>query len=110
MKHLKVPKFEPVDEAERTLLAIEDLSHGIAHDEEYANAPEKCDLCGVSLEDRRFMVDGNTEPGGCLWACMCAKCALRKGEGIGWGKGQLYTQLEPGRWLMTAGFPPGEGE
>jgi putative AlgH/UPF0301 family transcriptional regulator len=37
---------------------------------------------------------------------MCAECFLKMGEGIGWGKGQLYTQLEKGDWLMTAGCRP----
>jgi hypothetical protein len=30
----------------------------------------------------------------------------REGEGIDYGKGQLYTQMDNDEWLMTGGFPP----
>lgn len=102
------PQCEPQNPAEAKLLPLEQLQEGLAQDEIYFNAPEQCDVCKTTLTDKRFMVDGNFKPGGCLWGCMCAKCFLKVGEGIGWGKGQLYTKLENGEWLMTAGFRPAD--
>ncbi|MCX6913947.1 MAG: hypothetical protein NT167_12995 [Verrucomicrobia bacterium] len=42
------------------------------------------------------------------FACMCAECFLENGEGIGWGKGQIYQKQPGGEWLTVAGFPPKE--
>jgi hypothetical protein len=36
---------------------------------------------------------------------MCPKCHQSGGSGFGDGKGQLYTKMEKGKWLMTYGFP-----
>ncbi len=102
------PKCEPCNAAERRLQPFEDLAKGLAHGEIYAGSPDACDICNTPLAGHRFMIDGNTQPGGCMWACMCARCFQKTGEGIGWGQGQLYTQLENGDWLMTAGFRPEE--
>ncbi len=102
----EIPKRAPYTLAERKLQPFENLATGLAHGERYAGSPAACDVCKTQLAHRRFMIDGNTQPGGCMWACMCAECFLKIGEGIGWGKGQLYTQLENGDWLMTAGFRP----
>jgi len=100
------PKCEPRNDAEIKLMRFENLAVGLQHDDIYFNAPEVCDICKKPLADKRFMIDGNFKPGGCLWGCMCARCFLEVGEGIGWGRGQLYTHLENGEWLMTAGFCP----
>jgi len=102
------PQCEPQNPAETKLLPLEQFQEGLAQNEIYFNAPEQCDVCKTTLTGKRFMVDGNFEPGGCLWGCMCAKCFLKVGEGIGWGKGQLYTKLKNGEWLMTAGFRPAD--
>ena len=99
-------KCDPTDDAERRLLKCEKWAEGVEREETYARASEDCDICGIPLAGKRFMVDGNTQLGGCMWACMCASCFFKTGEAIGWGKGQLYTQMENGKWLMTGGFPP----
>lgn len=100
------PKYEATDEAEVQVSAHEDLRKGLQHKETYACPPTHCDFCKTPFLGKRFMIDGNTQRGGVMWACMCASCFLRHGEGLGWGKGQLYTQLDNGKWLMTAGFSP----
>ena len=102
------PRFEATDDAERKVMECEDLDEGVKRDDSYANPSDVCDICYVPLSDKRFMIDGNIQPGGCMWACMCASCFLKKGEGIRYGAGQLYTQMESGEWLMTSGFGPEE--
>jgi hypothetical protein len=42
------------------------------------------------------------------WSHLCAKCFIRMGEGVGWGKGQLYARQPNKDWRMVAGFPPKE--
>lgn len=69
--------------------------------------PEQCDLCSRSLENERFFVDGARRDS-LQWANMCTECFSQQGQGIAWGKGQLYMRQEDDRWLMTAGFPPEE--
>jgi hypothetical protein len=102
------PKYEPVDESERRLQAHENLVEGVRRNDTYAGASEECDICDKPFSSRRFMVDGNRRGRGIEWACMCSACFLREGEGIGYGKGQLYTHMDNDEWLMTGGFPPQE--
>jgi hypothetical protein len=64
-----------------------------------------CDVCHGS--PGRFAVDGRLR-GTLMFAWLCARCFLARGEGIGWGIGQLYQRLTDGRWLMAGGFPPDE--
>jgi hypothetical protein len=102
------PKYEPVDESERRLQVHENLAEGVRRNDTYAGASEECDICGKPFSSRRFMVDGNRRGRGIEWACMCSDCFWREGEGIGYGKGQLYTRMDNDKWLMTGGFPPQE--
>ena len=102
------PKLEPVDPSEKRLQVHENLDEGLRRNDTYAGASESCDICGKSFGARRFMVDGNRRGRGIEWACMCSICFLREGDGIEWGKGQLYTQMDAGEWLLTGGFPPEE--
>lgn len=67
----------------------------------YTNPPEACDICGEPLKNRRFMIDGKVR-GHSVWACMCSDCFLEMGEGIAWGKGQLYQQDTHG-WRLVGG-------
>jgi hypothetical protein len=39
---------------------------------------------------------------------MCASCHNKVGVGFGEGKGQLYTHLTNGQWIMTFGFSENE--
>jgi hypothetical protein len=52
------------------------------------------------------MIDGGVRPSG-VWACMCADCFAVRGQGLGWGRGQLYLRWED-KWLLVAGFLPEE--
>lgn len=80
------------------------------------DAPDHCDLCGRSLADQRFLVDGEASgtpltqvPGGRLmgqWSYMCPACFKVRGIGIEWGTGQLYQRRLGGLWVMVGGFPP----
>lgn len=80
--------------------------------------PENCDLCGASLLQEEFLVDGEAKgteqisvpSGGSMgqWAYMCATCFANRGVAIVWGHGQLYQRQENGSWLLVAGFPPEE--
>jgi hypothetical protein len=80
------------------------------------DAPDRCNLCGRSLADQRFLVDGEASgtpltrvPGGRLmgqWSYMCAACFRVRGIGIRWGTGQLYERQLDGLWVMVGGFPP----
>ena len=74
-----------------------------------------CNLCGKSLINQRFVIDGEVRetsqvklPDGVgvgQWAYMCCSCFEKRGAGIRWGKGQLYEQISKGEWLRVAGGP-----
>ena len=74
-----------------------------------------CNLCGKSLKKERFVIDGEVKgtpqiklpvgSGVGQWAYMCSSCFSNRGFGIRFGRGQLYEQIAPGRWLQVAGFP-----
>lgn len=68
-------------------------------------APEACDMCGHSLVQARFFVDGRLPRSG-EWAYLCTKCAHHLGVQIGWGKGQLFARKAS--WLLVGGFAPPE--
>jgi hypothetical protein len=70
----------------------------------FSPPPEVCDLCRRSLAKEKYMIDGGVK-GFRYWACMCSACFASKGNGIGWGVGQLYLQDEKG-WLEVSGFNP----
>jgi hypothetical protein len=106
-----LPKMEPVDASEKQLLPLERLSgKPLGGKLAWQGSEIKvCDLCGCDMRVRRFMIDGRLNGPGGGAANMCSKCYWAHGVGIKWGTGQLYTQMEDGTWLMTAGFPPGHG-
>ncbi len=73
-----------------------------------------CNLCGKSLHKERFVIDGEVKGTPQIkisevisvgqWAYMCSSCFSELGFGISFGRGQLYEQLAPGKWLQVAGF------
>jgi hypothetical protein len=63
--------------------------------------PSSCDLCGCGLTERQTFVDGVTADG--RWAIMCPKCFIEEGLAIGPLTGQLYLQVEAGKWRMVVG-------
>jgi Endonuclease NucS len=71
----------------------------------HIDAPESCDICGVSLADEVFFSDGRIKGVG-HWANMCADCTVYHGAGIGWGSGQLYKNNGSNEWLLVAGASP----
>lgn len=94
--------YEPLDDYERELIALEKISQKemillIDH-------PRACDLCGSPFENRRFIIDACLDPKKNPWGFVCADCFFRWNLAIGWGKGQLYTHLKNGSWLLTAGY------
>ncbi len=80
--------------------------------------PDSCDLCGVSLQDAEFLVDGEATDTSQIatldsrsmgqWAYMCASCFATRGVAVAWGRGQLYQRQGDRSWLLVAGFPPEE--
>ncbi len=51
-----------------------------------APRPEKCDICRMKL--KKEFIDGATVLG--PWGIMCKFCHLRRGRGLGIGKGQRF--------------------
>ncbi|WP_421567340.1 endonuclease NucS domain-containing protein [Stenotrophomonas sp. PD6] len=70
----------------------------------FSGASEYCDICGCSLAEEKYMVDGSISGEG-AWGFMCADCFHTHGTRIGWGFGQLYLNTNEG-WLLVAGAPP----
>lgn len=91
--------------AEIQLKPLTDDIEGNRRDEWFVCPPDNCDRCQVELLRRRYFVDGRLK-GSRGWSNMCAECFFQFGEGIGWGSGQAYFQLELGKWLLVGGFPP----
>ena len=100
------PKDEPFGEAEETMAKIENLELGISKNQYHPNPPRDCEGCGDSFSNRRFLIDGNLNIPGSARANMCAACFINEGLSMASAQGKLYTQLDSGKWLMTAGFPP----
>lgn len=69
----------------------------------YINPQDNCDLCGCSLKSQKYFVDGQVL--GLGWGIMCAGCFDKKGDGIGYGKGQLYKNMDDS-WQLVAGDIP----
>lgn len=98
------PLCQPRDEFEILLESNESFQH---EDEIFfLDPPDECDLCGVSFKDRRYMVDTSLAKVQMNnhWGCVCAGCFFEYKLEIGWGKAQLYTHLENGKWILTAGY------
>ncbi|MDN2713706.1 hypothetical protein [Janthinobacterium sp. SUN120] len=81
-----------------------DIDEGRRRDEYFNPAPEACDYCGKPLDDEKYFVDGK-ERDSVQWGCMCTDCCASRGEGVAYGKGQLYLNQKNGRWLLVGGFP-----
>jgi hypothetical protein len=93
--------------ADSRLNGLVDLERGRRDPVYFTPSPTTCDLCGKPLAESKYMIDGNViDSHG--WACMCPSCFSTRGQGIGWGRGQLYIR-DPEGWLQVAGFPP-DGE
>ena len=67
----------------------------------FSPAPSSCDLCSRLFEE--FMIDGAIK-GMSGWGCLCEKCFVEYGKGLGIGYGQLFRKTQDG-WLMIAGAP-----
>ncbi|MBA5608513.1 hypothetical protein H3H36_24510 [Duganella sp. FT3S] len=80
---------------------------GQERDGYYAGPPDNCDLCGKSLAREKYFIDGKLS-GSHMWANMCGHCYRLRGEDIRWGRGQLFKNCGPGRWLMVGGFEDDE--
>jgi hypothetical protein len=93
----------PVDDVEEQLAAIVDPDEVDATEPKHAYNAQKCDFCGCALERRGLFVDGRLR-GDLMWGNMCAACFGSRGEGIGWGNGQLYARQPDGKWRMVAGW------
>ncbi|HOI38106.1 MAG TPA: hypothetical protein PLF11_12065 [Bacillota bacterium] len=99
----------PCDESERILAGHADFQQGEEREQTCPAPPKTCDLCGRNLGDRTFFVDGRLR-NSLMWANMCSGCFLQRGEGLGWGRGQLFARLTDGRWLLVGGWRPDELE
>lgn len=97
----------PCDEADRRLAARIDDSEVNGREADFAMGAETCDFCGCKLIERGLYVDGRVR-GDILWANMCAPCFEQNGEGIAWGKGQLFALQSDGTWRLVAGFSTDE--
>ena len=53
---------------------------------------KECDFCRYNLSCAS-LVDGATEPTG-RWGVMCITCYIRRGVGLGVGRGQFYRYDE----------------
>jgi hypothetical protein len=73
----------------------------------YQNAPDRCDLCEISFEGEKYLIDGKIKKHR-MWACLCVDCFNEEGSGIGWGVGQLYRKTSEDSWLQVSGFRPYE--
>lgn len=95
--------------AEIELKKFADIELGLERDETFIDPPGECGLCGRDLMTRSLFVDGKLkESAG--WSIMCPECFTENGEGLEWGKGQLYQRTEDGDWLCVAGWSDSYGE
>lgn len=95
------PLCEPLDEFEIRLASQESFQQ--AEEIFFLHVPPACDICGASFENRRFTIDTPLPGKNSPWGCICTGCFFEHNLEIGWGKGQLYTHLKDGSWLLTAG-------
>lgn len=93
-------------------LKAEESAATIAQQKYYDIGSECCDLCHLPLCNETYIADAQIRreltAGQMAWAHFCADCALFHSMGFGWGVGQLYRNVEKGRFLMVAGADEGE--
>jgi len=96
------PFCEPQDEFEHQLVVHENLQK----EEEifFAGTSHLCDLCGASFNNKRLMLDACLDGAKNAWGCICSSCFIKYACKIGLGKGQMFTHLKNGDWLLTAGY------
>ncbi|MGD0358598.1 MAG: hypothetical protein ABSA73_13425 [Terracidiphilus sp.] len=99
----------PVDAFEKWIASQIDAQQVDAREPAYNYDVGPCGICGCNLNDRGLHIDGRLRDD-LKWSNMCTECLKKSGEGIGWGKGQLYARQPNGDWRLIAGFPPEEGE
>lgn len=93
---------EPQDEFELQLVAHENL---LQEEEIYFAGPsQSCDLCDESFENKRLMIDACLDTEKNAWGCICSRCFIKYACKMGPGKGQMFTHLQGGKWLLTAGY------
>lgn len=99
---INTPFYPPYDEFEHQLVVHENL----LQEEEifFAGHSHSCDLCGLSFENKRLMLDACLDREKNAWGCVCSKCFIEYGCNMGPGKGQMFTHLQSGEWLLTAGY------
>ena len=93
----------PFDEYDERLAGLINKEEVNEHEANYAYGAETCDYCNLRLDERGIFVDGKVR-NSFEWANMCARCFEKHGEGIGWGRGQLYALQPNGDWRLVAGF------
>lgn len=57
---------------------------------QYVYDTKTCDFCGKDCGSR--YIDGSTRMG--PWATMCQWCYLKRGNGLGTGRGQCYDRKD----------------
>lgn len=97
-----VSDFKSQAVCERELDSIADIQRGQREKKYYISAPDVCDICKITFQNQKYMIDGAMKHNG-TGACMCPKCFRLHGTGIGWGIGQLYLR-QNNRWLLVGGF------
>jgi hypothetical protein len=93
----------PIDAVEVQLASIVDPNEVDANEPAHAYNVQNCGVCDCVLNLRGLFVDGRLR-GDLMWSNMCAACFASKGEGLGWGNGQLYARQPDGKWRMVAGW------
>ncbi len=106
LKSYKMAAKEPQNAIEKKLMAQENFEVATKLGRYWHEDKTTCDICKIKITGRH-MIDGKLH-GVAEFALMCPKCHQAKGSGFGDGKGQLYTKIEQGKWLMTYGFPKDE--
>lgn len=99
--HDKGPFFD-FSNADTILEKYVDMDTAIQNQKYCSSAPDFCDICGCSLAEERFLIDGALRNNG-VWSYMCGDCFVAHGDKIGWGHGQLYQKDDKG-WLLVGGF------
>jgi hypothetical protein len=94
--------FADGSSSERALDYIQDIARGRRRAQYFTPPPQRCDICDCSLQKRRYFIDGALRDR-LQWAAMCPDCHGEFGQGIGRGKGQLYSN-QPEGWLLVGGL------